>query len=176
MVDLCIIPECYVDTNLIETLVPPQNGYNHQKGCGTVSNRMKGKLADDFAVGIIDKDKKDLDYLKEFDEVIQYGKLHLFKHHSRHHYIIQISPAIERFIIDNAVLCKLSLSGYNLPEGLAELKRITKSVDSKKDLRFKKLFKDVLNGGSDEFRILANWIIYLKEYTYHVNIDELKKI
>ena len=55
MVDLCIIPECYVDTNLTETIVPPKLGYNHQKGCGTVSNRMKGKLANAFAVGIIDK-------------------------------------------------------------------------------------------------------------------------
>lgn len=29
MNDNCIIPECYIDTNLIETLVPPSRGYNH---------------------------------------------------------------------------------------------------------------------------------------------------
>lgn len=33
MAELYIIPECYVDTNLIETLVPTAKGYNHQKGC-----------------------------------------------------------------------------------------------------------------------------------------------
>jgi len=28
--DLAIIPECYIDTNLVETLVPPVGkGYNH---------------------------------------------------------------------------------------------------------------------------------------------------
>jgi hypothetical protein len=39
--DLCIITECYVDTNLIETLSPPDGHYNHQKGCGTVTKVMK---------------------------------------------------------------------------------------------------------------------------------------
>ncbi len=61
--DLSILPECYVDTNLLETLVPPHKGYNHQKGCGTVVQRMQGKLQDCFAVGILDKDKKITPYL-----------------------------------------------------------------------------------------------------------------
>ncbi len=56
--DNAIFPECYLDTNLIETIVPPvkrnnQQGYNHQKGCGTVSSRMKKQFADRFALGII---------------------------------------------------------------------------------------------------------------------------
>ena len=42
--DLAIIPECFVDTNLIETLIPPISQYNHQKGCGTVTKVMKEKL------------------------------------------------------------------------------------------------------------------------------------
>jgi hypothetical protein len=59
--NFAIIPECYVDTNLVETLVPPTGrGYNHQHGCGTVTKVMKERFADGFAVGIIDKDKKEL--------------------------------------------------------------------------------------------------------------------
>jgi hypothetical protein len=176
MVDLCIIPECYIDTNLIETLVPPQTGYNHQKVCGTVSNRMKGKLVDSFAVGIIDKDKKDIDYLSEFDQVVQFGRLYLFKHCSRHHYIIQISPAMEQFILDNALSCDLRLGNYNLPESLSELKKVTKSVNSKKDQRFKQLFKDIHKSNSDEFRVLTRWIHYLKEGTYNTIMSELKNL
>ena len=57
MAELYIIPECYVDTNLLETLVPTAKGYNHQKGCNNVVKVMKEKLADEFAVGIVDKDK-----------------------------------------------------------------------------------------------------------------------
>jgi len=176
MVDLSVIPECYVDTNLIETIVPPQIGYNHQKGCGTVSNRMKGKLANAFAIGIIDKDKKHIDYLSEFEQVIQYGKLYLFKHKCKPHFIIQISPAIERFILDNALACELKLTDYNLPETLSELKKISKTVNSKKDLRFKRLFRDIMNKDSNEFRILASWIIYLKVHTYHADANALKNL
>ncbi|MBO9634595.1 MAG: hypothetical protein J7578_15890, partial [Chitinophagaceae bacterium] len=109
MMDLNILPECFVDTNLIETLVPPVRGYNHQMGCGTVSRKMQKNLSDSFALGIIDKDKKELDYLKEFDEVVVRGSLCLHKHKKKHHYIIQIQPAIERFMIHCAQCCGISL-------------------------------------------------------------------
>lgn len=39
-----IIPECYVDTNLVETLVCPA-GCNHQKGCNQVAKVMQEKFA-----------------------------------------------------------------------------------------------------------------------------------
>lgn len=64
--DLSVIPECYIDTNLAETLVPPQQGYNHQKGCGTVTKVMKENFSDDLAIGIVDKDKKDLRFKSLF--------------------------------------------------------------------------------------------------------------
>ncbi len=57
MKDLFIIPECYIDTNLVETLIATE-GCNHQKGCNTVVNTMKRRFGDKFAVGIIDHDKR----------------------------------------------------------------------------------------------------------------------
>ncbi len=51
-----IVPECYIDTMLVQTLVPPEknNRYNHQHGCFEVSNEMElYGLKDKFAVGII---------------------------------------------------------------------------------------------------------------------------
>jgi hypothetical protein len=44
--DLSIIPECNIDTKLIESLVPPVTRYNHQKGCGTVAKTMNGPFAE----------------------------------------------------------------------------------------------------------------------------------
>ncbi len=174
--DLHIIPECFVDTNLIETLVHTGRGFNHQKGCGTVAKVMKEKFADDFAVGIIDKDKQQLDYLNEFDEVHSYGTLTLHKHKTRHHYIVQIFPAIERFILAAAEDSQLSLADYDLPLDFNELKKTSKSVNSKYDKRFKQLFKDVLSAGNQEFVTLSNWIAYLKDNNYNANIEELEKI
>ena len=60
---LRIIPECYVDTNLVSALLGGI-GVNHQKSCNKVVGRMKDKYGDDFAVGIIDNDKRRPGYLK----------------------------------------------------------------------------------------------------------------
>ncbi len=57
MKDLYLVPECYVDTNLVELLLDT-DGVNDQKGCNTVVNTMKAKvLKDSFAVSVIDLDK-----------------------------------------------------------------------------------------------------------------------
>ena len=63
-----IIPECYVDTNLVETLVC-SGGCNHQKGCNQVAKVMKEKFANRFAVGMIDADKRRPGYLNEFRKI-----------------------------------------------------------------------------------------------------------
>ena len=53
-----IIPECYVDTNILKTLLRV-DGVNHQFGCNQVMSKLKnGKYSDSFAIGIIDDDKK----------------------------------------------------------------------------------------------------------------------
>ncbi len=171
--DLCVIPECYVDTNLLETLVPPKSRYNHQKGCGTVVKVMRERFSDDFALGIIDKDKKDVDYLREFDIIHSKGNLFLHKHRIKHHYIIQISPAIERFIMDAVSIVNFQLDKYNLPSTFEELKKVSKSVNSKEDHRFKKLFRDLKKTGVTELSTLANWIEHLKSNRYNLNLDIL---
>ena len=63
MKDLFIIPECYIDTNLVETLIIT-DGCNHQKGCNTVVKTMQQKFANAFSVGIIDEDKRQVSFLR----------------------------------------------------------------------------------------------------------------
>ncbi|RZJ23729.1 MAG: hypothetical protein EON51_02295 [Acinetobacter sp.] len=174
--DQSIIPECFVDTNLIETLVPPQRQYNHQKGCGTVTKVMRERFADRFALGIIDKDKLEVDYLKEFNVVYSKGSLILHKHKTRHHYIIQIYPAMERFIMLCAANTGLSLNDFDLPLDFQQLKKQSKTVNSKNDQRFKGLFKALINNESEEMLRLTAWIAYLKEKNYHVDISEIEKL
>jgi hypothetical protein len=79
------MPECYADTLLIEILVPSKGGYNHKFGCFNVEAEMKsGKLKDQFAVGIIDKDKSQIEYLAEFDEIDKVeGSLILWRHDNK---------------------------------------------------------------------------------------------
>lgn len=176
MNDLAIIPECYVDTNLIETLVAPKPRYNHQKGCGTVSSRMQSQFNDQFALGIIDKDKKDIEYLKEFDEVCQFGSLTLHRHKHKHHYIIQIAPAMERFLMKATADSGISLSDFGLPEDFEELKYEAKNTKSKNDERFKHLFKALRRASNEDILKLQAWVSYLKEKRYVVVIEDLKQL
>jgi hypothetical protein len=174
--DQAVIPECFVDTNLTETLVPPNSQYNHQKGCGTVTKVMRERFADRFALGIIDKDKKEVEYLKYFVEIKNTGSLILHKHTTRHHYIIQIAPAMEKFILTSAEAVGISLKTYGLPEKLDDLKKVSKTVNSKNDPKFKEFFKAMTKAGSPEMLRLAAWISYLKNENYNVDIAELKNL
>jgi hypothetical protein len=174
--DQSIIPECYVDTNLVETLVPTKTQYNHQKGCGTVTKVMQEKFAGRFALGIIDKDKNEVDYLKEFTIVATNGSLLLHKHKTRHHYIIQIYPAIERFILASAEEVGVLLNDFDLPSDFNELKKQSKTTNSKNDIRFKRLFNKLQQNGATEIKRLGNWIDYLKTQNYKADMNVLNSL
>ena len=174
--DYCVIPECFVDTNMAETLVKPKMGYNHQKGCGTVGKVMQTKLKDSFALGIIDKDKKELDYLKEFNIVVVSGSVTLYKHATRHHYFIQIVPAMEAFILKIAEGLGLRLKDFDLPDNLDLLKKEAKTTTSKNDPRFRKLFKAFLTNDAADIRQVKAWLSYLKETGYQASLEELQKL
>lgn len=86
--DKSIMPECYADTLLIQTLVPTKTGYNHKHNCFKVESEMaRGKLKDKFALGIIDNDKKAIKYLSECEVLSKCGNdLILWKHQERSHF------------------------------------------------------------------------------------------
>ena len=173
--DFFVLPECFVDTCFIETIVPPnKNGYNHQKGSGTVAKKMMEKYSDRFALGIIDKDKRPLHYLREFSMVSTKNNVELFKHRGKHHYFILIKPAIEVFILTNAATAGISLQDFNLPDSLAELKRESKTATSKNDWRFQALFKAMLSKDLEEIRQLIFWITYLKDNPYAADLNHLQ--
>jgi len=174
--DLSVIPECYVDTNLVETLVPPHRGYNHQKGCGTVTKVMKEHFADNFALGIVDKDKKELDYLKEFDLVLAKGSLELHKHKVRNHFIIRVVPAIERFILHNVNAAGINLEDFGIPSDFDRFRKTTKTVNSKKDERFKQLFRELRRRNLAELELLSAIINYLVAHPYDSDIAALQTI
>ena len=171
----CIIPECYIDSCLVEVLLYANKDHvNHQKGNGTVAREMKNKFADDFCIGIIDEDRKLLDYLKEFKLEIDANDLKLWKHKSRPQYMIQICPVIEDWILSVSSGIGVSLPDYGLPGAMNGLKKVTKSVASKNDKRFIQLFKDLLNKECESAKRLKNWLEYLKANKYNADINQLK--
>ncbi len=177
MEGLSIIPECYIDTCLTETITLCFNQFNHQKGCNSVCKVMQEKFGNSFALGIIDKDKKEVPYLQEFDLVSSNDSLSMYKHKSKHHYIIQITPAVEQFFLKVAEEASIDLASYGFSSDMKELTKITKQVSDKNEVvfkTFKRLFWDL--SSTPEMTRLAKLIQYLGENRYEVEIEELERI
>ena len=176
--DQHIIPECYIDTRLVKTLVPPQIRYNHQHGCSNIEKTMKGKLKGDFALGVIDKDKKALNYLDECQLVCEHdGFLQLLKHTTQNHYLIIIRPAMERWILNTANVAGLLLTDFDLPDNLDKLCDLTKTAKSDKDdlnaRKFVRLFKEIRLRNPPSVALLTFWINYLKANPYTADLNWL---
>ncbi|MEO6233396.1 MAG: hypothetical protein ABJB11_10220 [Ferruginibacter sp.] len=174
----CFLPECYLDTTLIEFLLQKSFSVNHKKGNSSIAVTMRNSpLRNMFAVGIIDDDKVKLKELELFNIVERLSKrnLKLFEKPGSHHYFIQICPALEKWILNECVKGGINIADkkYNLPatlKGLINLKGLTQ----RNDIRFKMLFKDMLeNENCDEIRELKRWLLFLKENNYNTNLDLL---
>lgn len=165
--------ECYADTMLIEALVPPKQGYNHKHSCSQVEREMQhGRLKDGFAVGIVDNDKKQLSYLKKFEQIDEVPDfLSLWKHKDKYHYLIFLCPALEGWIIE---VCKLAGISVFQPD-MREFMQLTKSQTSSNNMELVSLFKKISKRNDLEpVRKLKNWIDILIKCNYNVEIKDLK--
>lgn len=174
MAELYIISECYVDTNLLETLVPTAKGYNHQKGCNNVVKVMKEKLTDKFGVGIVDKDKRQVCYVDEFKEIAHTDSLFFYKHPDKAHYLVMISPAVDRFILKCAEEVEFNMEQLGFSSDLKSFTEQTKRVSSKEDATFKNLFQEIKK--ANEMVILKKALKYLKENKYQSDPERLKAL
>jgi hypothetical protein len=174
----CIIPECYIDSCLVEVLLKADKDIvNHQKSNGKVANEMKVKFNNDFCIGIIDEDKEKLDYLNEFNEVRVTEDLRLWQRKDGKQYMIQIRPVVEKWILRNCTACNIDITAeHNLPSDVKGLVKITKSTTSRKDERFVKLFKEMLGRECRAVMDLKKWIEYLKTKHYQADINELANV
>ncbi len=174
--DLHVIPECYIDTKLLKVAVPPKGRYNHQKGCPNVVKLMQEKLHSDFALGIVDKDKIILKYVSDFDLVVDVPeRLQLLKHPTRHHYLIFICPAPEKWMIAAPEEAGLSLTDFGLPHDFDKLSKITKTSKSENgdpySANFQQLFKEIRRKEPRHWMVLSFWINYLKANPYTADLS-----
>ena len=175
--DLNVLLEYYVDTKLVKTLVPPQKRYNHQKGTNVLKT-MDEKMANEFALGIVDEDVEDRQYAQLFD-VVWYlpGSLKLLKHPQRHHFLIYLCPAIEKWIITCAEEAKIVLTTYNLPHDFNKLRKLSKTSKSENDdlhsSDFQQLSREIKRRNPPVIAILTFWIGHLKENPYATDLEWL---
>lgn len=165
----CILPECYADTNLINLLTG--KNCNHQKGCPNVCKTMANKFNNEFAVGVIDKDKHEPKAMGDYRLIAGNDYLLVHKHIKLHHYIIQIVPAVEVFILNAVDELKIDVTAFGFSAKLDDFKKKTKTIDSKFDIELTNLCKAVLN--ANNINTLKCILEYLIKYKYYVNETEL---
>lgn len=178
--DLHVIPECYIDTKLIKALCPPKTRYNHQKTCNkVVSTMLSRQLENDFALGIVDEDKKVLKYSEEFELIKNVdNRIKLLKHPTKNHFIIYICPAAEKWMLSVANEVSIDIESFGLPKDLKRLTAITKTSKSENNdpysANFRDFFKALRNSDSEIVKTLVFWIEHLKANPYSADLELLK--
>lgn len=168
---LNVLPECYVDTNLIEYLLDA--GVNHQHCCSKVVGQLNTTFANSFAIGIIDKDKVQMGYVSECDQIAKTSHLTLYRHKTRSQFLITVSPAIDGFVLDCAKQEGVDPQSFGIPSELKEFTRKSKSVTSNTNPQFRSLFVALKDNG--EISALRSTLRYLCEHKYEVDEDKLKQ-
>ena len=161
MTALNIVPECYVDTKLAEILVQSSKKFNHQKGHGQVANKMQFALNNQYALGIIDQDTvkvRKAAYFSNFITIKQEHDLLLQKHPHQKHYLIIINPAIEKWLLNNAVVTNTFPADFSLGNQLQDLIDFTKTKNIDKNLNFIYFVKELLRKEAPGITLLKNWL------------------
>ena len=161
-----LISECYIDTLVVKTILNIEP--IHQEGIDNVLKTMKLEFFQDFAVGIIDNDKNVLAKIDSFAFVCQYNnQFYIHKHIELSQYIILISPAMEKFIINSSNSAEVNLNDYGFSSDLRTLRNITKHKskwNQKVKDNFTNLFNRLVNidnNGIMDFQFYTNlFLIY----------------
>ena len=171
-----IMPECFIDTTLVTSLLDAK--VSHKHSCNEVAREMeRGKYKDSFAVGIIDNDKRKIFYIEGFEEIGRTDNLTFLKHKIKHQYIIKVGKehqAMETFIKANVEAIGMTMEDFDLPSDLTGLMEQTKdSVSTQRDPRILRLCKALRQ--SPEVARLQEVLSYLASSKYNVDIEELKR-
>ncbi len=169
------VPECFFDTLLLKRLLQTNKRLVHRKGSNNVVNDLDKRLKNSFAVALIDKDKRELNYLRECDVHYEGNKLVLLKHKSRKHFIIQLNPPLENWIIDVLEENGLLIEDFGYSKDYKKLKKQIKSdIDNESDERLNKLVNAIIKTDCGSIKKIKSFLHYLKEKNYEADINELK--
>jgi hypothetical protein len=175
---LYFVPECYFDTVLLRKLLQTNKRLMHRKGCNNVVRDLDSdRLRHLFAVALIDKDKKELDYLKRCIVVYDANKIILWKHQERPQFVIQLNPPIEKWIIEILDENGLGIDDFGYARDYKKLKKqIKDDINSEADDKLGKLVNAIIKTDCTTMKKIKSILQYLKEKNYQADINELKNV
>lgn len=159
MTELNIVPECEVDTRLVQILANFKKPPNHAKGHGNVANKLKFDLKNRIALGVIDEDKTKIrksPYFELFTLTVSKYNLTLKKHPSLSHYLILINPPIEIWLLENAKIS--NVTSEKLGNNLKDVKDFTKRKDIHRNVHFTAFIKELIKTHAPGVILLKTWI------------------
>jgi len=155
--NLNILPECYADTLLVETIQFKKP--NHCYSIGAVSSTMQKSYNNKVAIGVIDKDKPGTipSYFREFELLINSDEMELSWHPDTKHFIIVVAPALEQWLWDTANNLGVSADKYGFSH-LKKLKRITKSEHVGNNENLKQFLNNLWQKKNSPLQTMNAWI------------------
>jgi hypothetical protein len=179
----CFVPECFFDTVLFKRILQTNKRLKHTKGCRNVINRFrivkgkKGDLYDGFGVGMVDRDKIELDYLKECEQVFAHTNLILWKYPGKPHFIIQLNPPLEKWVLQILNESSIEIEDFGYSSDSKKLKKqIKDDIDNEGNQKLNIIIGEIVNSNHPVVEKLKTILLYLKEKTIQANIEELKKL
>ncbi len=152
---LSILPECYVDTLLVDLV-----GFkkpNHQTSIGQVANTLKTNYKNRLAIGVVDNDKSQPKYFDEFELLEKKQGLILKKHSSNKHFLIIIDPDFEKWIFEIAELLGVNPADYGF-KTVKAFKNRTKDIHVAKNQKVKDFLNRLVQKKDSPAHVLKRWI------------------
>jgi len=171
-----IYPECYVDTNLIGYII---GGHpKHKSTCNEVVKAVNN--TDEFAVGIIDADKRQATLDSGFEEYVQGERidgrdrhLSMYIHTDGKRFMFTVKPAMDKFIMHAASAEGINLEEYGFPSDFDEFRKSTKRIQAGNDPKLRNLFAAI--AGYPELERLRNTLKYLVQKQYQASPEIAKQ-
>jgi len=169
------VPECFFDTVLLKKILQTNKRLVHRKGCNNVVNDLdSSRLRDSFAVALIDKDKRALNYLKECTVLYEKDRLVLLKHKSRKHFIIQLNPPLEQWVLEILQENGLKIEDFGYPREYKRLKRqIKDDIENENDEKLNRLVNAIIKTDCASVKKIKSFLHYLKDKNYEADINTL---
>lgn len=143
-----IIPECYVDTVLIEIL-----GYrkpNHKLNNSEVLKTLDSKgYNNSIGIGVIDKDKNQPKKLREeYSSYKKAGKLEILRKGDSKRFVI-VHPNIERWTWEQGEQVGIDVQNYNLPKSYKAYLEICKKQNVGKNANIRNYLNALRNADTE---------------------------
>jgi hypothetical protein len=179
--DRIVAVECFADQYFFGKLLQNEKKIRKEKNKNEVIKAF-GRVKEEFLVGIVDEDRKDLilhPQLKTFELIKKGNSFKIYKYKTKYHFIFALCPkAFEYWLFQF-----LEIQNKNLEEfqyiNFETFKKETKNEQIDKDFKFKNLVSHIIKTYPDSDNHIKDFkehIDYLISETYKFELNIFKEL